>query len=96
MRKTFTEEITNELNKQLEVLNCAFRFKLVTEEYGERLYNPHIEISLTNNYFVNSFVLNLTNKFYKWLEQLCEDNWNIHLSYNNTRSIIWAKEGWDK
>lgn len=96
MRKTFTEEITNELNKQLEVLNCAFRFKLVIEEYGEKLYNPHIKISLINNYFIDSFSLTLTDEFYKWLEQLCEDNWDIHLSYNNTGNIIWAKEGWDK
>ena len=54
-----------------------------------------MEITLPSLKYIDSFIINPTNEFYDWLELWFKIK-GIELSYNNTRSIIWSKSGWDK
>jgi hypothetical protein len=84
------------LNEMLGDKRCAFRFELVTRDRNnDVLENLHIKIIPVFSTFISSCIFNLTNQFYDWLERFCKDRWNVTLSYNNTRSVIWTEEGWD-
>ena len=91
MSNKFTKEIVDVLNELLGDMNCAFRYELDTNDISG---NPHVRIVPMSNQFVESYVFNLTKDYYEWLENLCKSKWGITLSYNNTRSTLWSKEGW--
>ena len=96
MAKKFTCEMVDILNEMLGDKCCAFRFELVTRDRNnDVLENPHIRIIPVFSTFISSCIFNLTNQFYDWLERFCKDRWNVTLSYNNTRSVIWTEEGWN-
>ena len=43
--------------------------------------------------FIQSSIINLTEEFYKVLEDFFSKR-DIELSYNNDGSIFWSKDGW--
>ena len=43
--------------------------------------------------FIHSSIINLTEGFYKVLEDFFSER-DIELSYNNDGSIFWSKDGW--
>jgi hypothetical protein len=96
MIKKFTKEMTDILNEMLSDKWCIIRFKLETKDInGEELYNPHLKIVPAIETFIDSYIFNLNERFYIWLEQFCKDRWNVTLSYNNTKNIIWTNEGFN-
>ena len=86
-----TREMIVELNNELVNKGCSFRY-----EYDEAGYsgNPHMKIVLPSMNYVNSFYINVTMEFFDWL-MLWFNVKGIELSYNNDRSILWSKSGWD-
>ena len=85
-----TSEMLDELNKELENMNLSFRYKF--NDYG---LNPSITITPINMSCIDSFILNVTNEFYAWLEVWFK-NRGIELIHNNTRSTFWSKNGWNE
>lgn len=87
-----TKEMVMELNNELAVMGCPFRYK-----YQDCFMsgNSQIEIILPNLYYVDSFSINPTKEFFSWLELWFKIK-GIELSYNNTKSIIWSKNGWNE
>lgn len=87
-----TEEMVVELNNELAVNGCPFRYKY---DGDSSTGNPHMKITLASMVYVDSFIINTTHEFYTWLE-----NWfkvkGIELSCNNDGSILWSKNGWDE
>ena len=86
-----TREMVMELNNELANKGCSFRY-----EYDEAGYlgNPHMKIVLPSMNYVNHFYISLTKEFYDWLNLWFKIK-GIELSYNNDRSILWSKSGWD-
>ena len=86
-----TREMAIELNNELAVKGCPFRY-----EYDEAKYsgNPQISISLPNMNCVDSFIINPTKEFFDWLELWFKTK-GIELSCNNTGSVLWSKNGWE-
>lgn len=96
MSKKFTNEMVDILNELLGDMFCGFRFELVTKDLeGDILSNPHMHIVPISSRFIESYIFNLANSFYEWLETTCKTRWGITVIYNNTRSCIWSKDGWD-
>lgn len=87
-----SREMVVELNQELANKGCPFRFNFVLR-YTDS--NPQMEITLPSLRYVHSFIINPNDDFYDWLELWFKIK-GIELSYNNTRSIIWSKSGWDK
>ena len=87
-----TKEMVIELNNELSIKGCPFRYK-----YDEASYsgNPHMEIILPSMSCVSSFIVNPTREFFDWLELWFKVK-GIELSCNNDGSILWSKNGWDK
>lgn len=88
-----TREMVVELNKELANKHCSFRFNFQGE--NEYSCNTQMEITLPSLKYVNSFIINPNEEFYDWLELWFKLK-GIELSYNNTRTIIWSKSGWNK
>ena len=86
-----TEEMVEEFNQSLETMNCSFRLALRGGING----NNNCDIIIANDMFIQSCILNLTDKFYETLENFFA-KYGIKLSYNNTRSTFWSKNGFDK
>lgn len=82
-----TEDMVISFNQTLENLNCSFRLKFITGPLG----NGECEIILSNDMFIKSSIINLTEEFYNVLEKFF-DKRGIKLSYNNTGSIFWSKK----
>ena len=87
----FTQEIVADLNHELSAKGCSFRFQLQKEITD----NPSIEIVLPSMNGIDSFILNITDEFFEWLQTWCKINYGIILSCNNTRSTMWSKNGWN-
>jgi hypothetical protein len=87
-----TKEMTMELNNELAVKGCPFRYKYEEVAYSN---NPHIEIILPSMHGVSSFIINPTKGFFTWIK-----HWfgmrGIEISFNNTGSIMWSADGWDE
>jgi len=77
-----TEEMVIELNNELAVMGCSFRYKYKDEK---------IEITLPNMNYVNSYIINVTDDFHEWLQRWFEAK-GIELSCNNTGSTLWSKK----
>lgn len=82
-----TKEMIDELNKALETMSLGIRIKL-----EERLFieGHACDIILANNFFIESYILNLSDEFYEMLEKFFK-KYGITLSYNNNRSTFWSK-----
>ena len=88
-----TQEMVTELNRELANKGCSFRFKI--QNVNGLSYNTQMEITLPSLKYVNSFIINPNEEFYDWLELWFKLK-GIELSYNNTRTIIWSKNGWSR
>lgn len=88
-----TKEMVIELNTELAIKGCPFRYKYVFNKLS--MGNPEIEITLPSMNYVSSFIVNPTNEFYDWLKMWFKSK-GIELSCNNDGSILWSKSGWDK
>lgn len=86
-----TEEMVKEFNQSLKTMNCSFRLALRNGING----NNNCDIVIANDMFIQSCILNLTDKFYETLENFFA-KYGIELSYNNTGSTFWSKNGFDK
>lgn len=86
-----TEEMVKEFNQSLQVMNCSFRLVLRSGISG----NNNCDIVIANDMFIQSCILNLTDKFYETLENFFT-KYGIELTYNNTGSTFWSKNGFDK
>lgn len=84
-----TEDMVIVFNQTLENLNCSFRLKF---ESG-MCRNGQCKIVPSNDMFIQSSIINLTEEFYKVLEEFFSKR-DIELSYNNDGSIFWSKDGW--
>lgn len=84
-----TEDMVTVFNQTLENLNCSFRLKFKNGMCG----NGQCEVVPSNDMFIQSSIINLTEEFYKALEEFFEKR-GIELSYNNDGSIFWSKNGW--
>ena len=91
MSRRFTQDKVDAINAWLESEDVSFRYILCEEGF-----NPHIKIVPIRNKFIDSYIFNLTPKYYVCLENFCKEKFGITLSYNNTRNIIWSEEGWDE
>ena len=95
MKKCFNQEMVDTINNSLQLLDCSFRYVLVKEDLsGNILSNPHIEIVPLSIKFIENYIFNLSKSYYEWLEKFCKDNFDITLSYNNSKNVIWSNEGW--
>lgn len=85
-----TKEMVVELNNELAIKGCPFRYEFNEREYAD---NPCIKIVLPSMSWVNSFIINPTKEFFNWLELWFKVK-GIELSCNNDGSILWSKNGW--
>lgn len=79
-----------ELNRELAILGCPFRYEYYEPDYTD---NPHMKIILPSMNCVDSFIINPTKDFFDWLETWFKIK-GIELSCNNDGSILWSKNGW--
>lgn len=86
-----TEDMVTIFNSMLENLNCSFRLCFEDEMSGNAAYH----IVPANDMFIHSSIINLTDEFYKVLEDFFYKR-GIELTYNNTKSTFWSKNGWEK
>jgi len=86
-----TKEMVDEFNQSLKIMNCSFRLALRAGING----NNNCDIVIANDMFIHSCILNMTDKFYETLESFFA-KYGIELSYNNTGSTFWSKNGFDK
>lgn len=93
MSKKITKEMVDILNEMLSDMNCIFRYELDAID-GDAFDNPHMNIVLVSDKFVDSYIVNLSKNYLNWLETTFKERWGITLCYNNTGSVIWSKEGW--
>lgn len=84
-----TEDMVTVFNQTLENLNCSFRLKYESGMCG----NGQCKITPSNEMFIQSSIINLTEDFYRVLENFFAKR-DIELSYNNDGSIFWSKDGW--
>lgn len=84
-----TREMVIELNNELAVKCCPFRYEY--EEATEYSRIPQMEIALPNMNCVSSYIINVTKDFLKWLDIWFKTKYGIELTYNNDGSVLWAK-----
>lgn len=84
-----TKEMVIELNNELVVKGCPFRYEYEGETEYSRI--PHMEIALPNMNCVSSYIINVTKDFLEWLDIWFKTKYGIELTYNNDGSILWAK-----
>lgn len=84
-----TENMVTVFNQTLKNLNCSFKLKFESGMCG----NGQCKVVPSNDMFIQSSIINLTEEFYKVLEDFFSKR-DIELSYNNDGSIFWSKDGW--
>lgn len=88
-----TKEMVMQLNNELSIKGCPFRYKFVINEISGM--NPQIEITLPSMSCVDSFIINPTKEFFDWLKTWFKIK-GIELNCNNTGSVLWSNSGWNK
>ena len=86
-----TEDMVIVFNQTLENLGCSFKLQYDDKALG--FGNPSCEIVPTSNMFIQSSIINVTDEFYNILDDFFAKR-GIELTYNNTGSILWSKDGW--
>lgn len=84
-----TREMVMELNNELAIKGCPFRYEYQGAKGISRI--PIMEIALPNMNCVSSCIINVTGDFLKWLKLWFKTKYGIELTCNNDRSILWAK-----
>lgn len=87
-----TSEMVIELNNELEIKGCPFRYKY--EGVTEFSHIPSMAVTLPNMNCVGSCIINVTSEFLEWLELWFETKYGIELKRNTNGSILWSKNGW--
>lgn len=81
--------MVNHLNMALRENGVGFKYVYENED----TYAPTIRIDVVDNAsWISSSIINCTDEYYSWLENWFEENYDIEICYNNTRSIIWSKD----
>ena len=87
-----TQKITDELNRSLKDMGVGFCYVFGDEETKA----PKISITVVDPIgFLHpeyGCVINLSDKFYNWLENWFKTNYDITLHYNNTKSTAWSDD----
>ena len=84
-----TQDMVTVFNQKLKEMECSFKIQL--NKTGVRIYNnPSCEIVPANSKFIESSIINVTDEFYKFLEDFFKER-GIVLTYNNTGSVFWSK-----
>ena len=85
----FTKGIISHLNRTLKDLGVGFYYELSDID----TYAPRAQIKVIDPCeFVDNSIVNCTDTYYKWLEDWFRHNYDIEISYNNTRNIIWSND----
>lgn len=87
-----TREMVVELNSELAVMGCPFRYKFDDKNCTGN--NPQIELILPSMNYVKNFMVHPTIEFFVWMTTWFKVR-GIELSSNNDGSILWSKSGWD-
>ena len=82
-----TREMVVELNNELAVKGCPFRYK-----FNDNIISGTIEITLPNMNCVDSFIINPTREFFDWLKLCFKTKYGIELLCNNTGSTLWSND----
>lgn len=82
-----TREMVMELNDELSVKGCPFRYK-----FTNNVIVSSMEITLPSMSCVDSFIINPTREFFDWLELWFKIKYDIELRSNNTRSTLWSSD----
>lgn len=83
-----TREIVMELNNELAVKGCPFRYKFI----DDGLVNSSIEITLPSMRCVESFIINPKREFFDWLKLWFKTIHGIEINCNNDGSILWSND----
>lgn len=84
-----TREMVMELNNELVIKGCLFRYRYQDEMECTGI--PTIKVSLPSMNYVDSYIINVTRDFLKWLELWFKTKHGIELTCNADGSILWAK-----
>ena len=82
-----TKEIVMELNNELYIKGCPFRYK-----FSDDMIVSSMEITLSSMSCVDSFIINPTREFFEWLKLWFKTKYDIELISNNTGSILWSSD----
>lgn len=80
------EQQLKELNRFCHDLGCPFEYELRGCGSGYVA-----QLTLPNKRYVDSFIINPSSEFFELLESWLA-NRNLHVGYNNTKSILWVWE----
>lgn len=96
--RSFDFEMIEELNKILKKEGCLIRLKseYTTVDNDEEFRNIKCEIVLENDKFLNSYILNPSDSFYKIVKEFFKAKGIESITFNNTRTIFWATNGYSK
>lgn len=76
-----TKDMVTVFNQALESLNCSFRLRFEGD--------TRCKVVPSNDTFIRSSIINLTDDFYKMLEAFFNER-GVKLHYNNDRTIFWS------
>lgn len=85
-RNQIEQKDVDDLNEELKQKGCSFKFKF-SEHIG---YSNTACIVPISNVFIDSSIINLNKAGYEYIESFFKKR-GITPSYNNTRTIFWAK-----
>ena len=83
-----TKELIEQLNVVLKDFGVGFEYKFTDEPIAPK---ARIEV-IDNKGFVESSIINCTEPYFNWLEKWFKENYDIEITYNNTRTIIWSDD----
>ena len=86
--KKITKEMINDLNAVLKDMHCAFKFKFNESDALSTI--PTIEVVPANSIFIDSSIINLNSSGHAFIRGFFNKR-GIELMYNNTGTIMWAK-----
>lgn len=86
-----TKEMVIEFNQKLEDLGCSF--KLSHEKIGQT-ENYECKIVPASDLYIKDANIGLTKEFYEMMEKFFKSKGVNELSYNNTWSAFFSKDGW--
>lgn len=87
--KRITQKMLDVLNEELLAKGCIFRYEVKNRNEDGSINTIHRV--LPDNTWIDSYIINATEDFYKWFEEFFKE-YGIEISYNNTKSICWAKK----
>ena len=83
-----TKGIIEHLNIVLKGFRVGFKYKFTNEPIAPK---ARIEV-IDAKGFVESSIINCTDVYFEWLEKWFKENYDIEITYNNTKTIIWSND----